>query len=174
MKKGFTIVETLVAIAVLMIAIAGPLVVASKGLTAAVYARDQVIASNLAQESMEKIRNIKDNNVANNRDWLTNLTDLNNNSCNGSSVCDASSIDANIYSPCPSNPSIGCLLYYSSSDGYHHNLTSGSATQFYRYYYIKLLTGQNDEAVVTVVVRWNNGTVSNEVSLSSELSNKTR
>lgn len=56
-NKGFTLVETLVAIAILMISIAGPLTIANKSLTAAVYARDQVEASFIAQEVVEKIKN---------------------------------------------------------------------------------------------------------------------
>jgi Tfp pilus assembly protein PilV len=52
-NSGFTIVETLVAITILMIAIAGPLTIAQKGLTASTYARDQMIASFLAQDGLE-------------------------------------------------------------------------------------------------------------------------
>ena len=60
--SGFTLVETLVAVAILMIAIAGPLTVAEKGLSASIYARDQLMASYLAQDAMEYIRNIVDTN----------------------------------------------------------------------------------------------------------------
>src|ERR1035437_7381734 len=61
-SSGFTLVETLVAIAILMIAIAGPLTVAEKGLSASIYARDQLMASYLAQDAMESIKNIVDSN----------------------------------------------------------------------------------------------------------------
>src|ERR1035437_8020416 len=61
-SSGFTLVETLVAIAILMIAIAGPLTVAEKGLSAAIYARDKLIGSYLAQDGMEAIKNIVDTN----------------------------------------------------------------------------------------------------------------
>src|ERR1035437_9310157 len=61
-SSGFTLVETLVAIAILMIAIAGPLTVAEKGLSASIYARDQLMASYLAQDAMESIKNVVDSN----------------------------------------------------------------------------------------------------------------
>ena len=64
-NTGFTLVETLVAIAILMIAIAGPLTVAEKGLSAAIYARDKLIGSYLAQDGMEAIKNIVDTNELN-------------------------------------------------------------------------------------------------------------
>jgi len=61
-KQGFTLVETLVAITILLIAIAGPLTIASKGLNGAYYARDQITAYYLAQEGIEYIRNVRDTN----------------------------------------------------------------------------------------------------------------
>ena len=60
-NKGFTIVETLVAITILMISIAGPLTIAQKSLNAANQAKDQVTASYLAQDQMELIKNARDN-----------------------------------------------------------------------------------------------------------------
>jgi prepilin-type N-terminal cleavage/methylation domain-containing protein len=59
-NKGFTLIETLVAITILMISIAGPLTIAQKSLTAATIAKDQVIASFLAQEMIEQIKNDRD------------------------------------------------------------------------------------------------------------------
>lgn len=58
-NKGFTIIETLVAITILMIAVAGPLTIAQKSLMASIYARDQIVASYLAQEVMEEYKNSK-------------------------------------------------------------------------------------------------------------------
>jgi prepilin-type N-terminal cleavage/methylation domain-containing protein len=59
-KKGFTLIETLVAITVLMLAVTGPLVISQKGLSAAGYAKDQMIAYYLAQDAMEYVRNVRD------------------------------------------------------------------------------------------------------------------
>ena len=61
--KGFTLVETLVAITLLTVAIIAPMSLATKSLSAAYYARDQVIASNLAQEAIEAVRNRRDGNI---------------------------------------------------------------------------------------------------------------
>lgn len=59
-KGGFTLIETLVAITILLIALAGPLTIAAKGLSTAYYARDQITAFYLAQEGIEYLRNIRD------------------------------------------------------------------------------------------------------------------
>jgi prepilin-type N-terminal cleavage/methylation domain-containing protein len=62
-KKGFTLIETLVAISILMIAILPPMELTMESLSAAYYARDQVTASNLAQEAIEVIRSVRDSNI---------------------------------------------------------------------------------------------------------------
>ena len=55
-KKGFTLIETLVGIAILLVAIVGPLSIAFQGVSLASLARDQIIASYLAQEGIEFVR----------------------------------------------------------------------------------------------------------------------
>jgi len=52
-KKGFTIIEALVAIVILLIAILGPLALLSSAIRESGYAKDQIIASFLAQEGVE-------------------------------------------------------------------------------------------------------------------------
>lgn len=61
--KGFTLIETLVAVSLLTVSIVAPMSLISKSLSAAYYARDQIIASHLAQEAVETVRHIRDNNV---------------------------------------------------------------------------------------------------------------
>lgn len=58
---GFTIVETLVAITILIISITGPMFIISQALKASYYARDQITAFYLAQEAIEYLRNSRDN-----------------------------------------------------------------------------------------------------------------
>lgn len=57
---GFTLIESLVAIAILSIAVAGPLVTASRALVATEIAQDQFTASYLAQEGIEYVRALRD------------------------------------------------------------------------------------------------------------------
>ena len=58
--KGFTLVESLVAITILLLVIMGPMTVAQKGIQSSYYASDQITAVFLAQEAMEDIRRIRD------------------------------------------------------------------------------------------------------------------
>lgn len=58
-----TLVETLVAVSILSVAIVAPMSLTMQSLAAAYYARDQVIASNLAQEAVEAVRAVRDANI---------------------------------------------------------------------------------------------------------------
>ena len=59
-RSGFTLIETLVAVTILVLAVAGPLTVASRVLIAAQNSKDQLIASYLAQEGIEYVRAMRD------------------------------------------------------------------------------------------------------------------
>lgn len=54
--RGFTLLETMVAIAVLLIAVVAPISLIGDALHKLYYAKDEIIAINLAQEGIEVIR----------------------------------------------------------------------------------------------------------------------
>ena len=60
---GFTIIEALVAIAILLLSITTPLTIAEKGLAAAEASRHEITAFYLAQEAIEYVRNARDANA---------------------------------------------------------------------------------------------------------------
>ncbi|MFC1720713.1 prepilin-type N-terminal cleavage/methylation domain-containing protein [Patescibacteria group bacterium] len=72
-STGFTMIETLVAIAVLLLSIAGPLTIASRGIVSAAFARDQITAFHLAREAVELVRNQRDTNTITNSNWTNGL-----------------------------------------------------------------------------------------------------
>jgi prepilin-type N-terminal cleavage/methylation domain-containing protein len=59
-KTGFTLLETLVAVGILSIGIAGPIYAASQGLISARNSANRLTASYLAQEGIEAIRQARD------------------------------------------------------------------------------------------------------------------
>lgn len=59
-EEGFTLVETLIAVVVLIVAVVTPLSIASQAILYSATARDQIVASNLAQEAIDFIRNERD------------------------------------------------------------------------------------------------------------------
>jgi len=71
--RGFTLVESLVAIAIVALSISGPLWAAGNSLRAAQVAQDQLTASSLSQEAVEYVRAIRDDDYLNayNKDKTT-------------------------------------------------------------------------------------------------------
>ena len=60
---GFTLIETLAAVTLLVVALVSPMLLTERSLTSAYYARDQITASYLAQEAIEAVRQIRDGNI---------------------------------------------------------------------------------------------------------------
>ena len=79
--SGFTLVETLVAVAILATSIVGPFVAIQTALKASFSARDQLVATMLAQEGIEYVRGVRDSNYLYNiknptlppRSWLSGV-----------------------------------------------------------------------------------------------------
>lgn len=59
--KGFTLIEALVAIAIITIAVSAPLYTASRSALTAANSENQLVASYLAQEGIEYVRMMRDN-----------------------------------------------------------------------------------------------------------------
>lgn len=69
-QRGFTLIETLVAVMILASSIAGPLSIASRSLSNSLVAKDQIIAFFLAQDAVEYVRFVRDSNRLKGADWL--------------------------------------------------------------------------------------------------------
>lgn len=175
-NKGFTIIETLVAVAILMISVAGPLTVAQKGLNGAIYAKDQVIANYLAQDAMEEIKNLRDNYMlandnANIKTWMNDAQSgsAGLSSCRETSRC---SIDTSKNIPsialCTSNcNSSSAFPIYDNGSSLTHDSTNANITKFSRSIYFENI--KDDTVTAVVSVSWNNGTIDNLVKLESDL-----
>lgn len=164
-KKGFTLIETLVAITVLMLAVTGPLVISQKGLSAAGYAKDQMIAYYLAQDAMEYVRNVRDTNIVRGvvgigEDWLSAvsvgsaLSSCNNENCTIDTVP--------LSGVSPSGCSLLVCPLKKNDRGnfeFQYGHGSGVSTQFSRTVKIEKPVGgglvlDDAEAKVTVTVSW--------------------
>jgi len=126
-KQGFTLIETMVAISVLLIAVVAPMTLAQDGITAARLAQDQIVAFYMAQEGVELVRNIRDENKLAGIDQLSgNLVackaDPNNVNDRGCYI-DATQISGGSFlvNDCASS---GCPIMRSNDDIYTYRSTS--------------------------------------------------
>jgi hypothetical protein len=141
-NKGFTLIETFVAITVLLTAIAGPLTIASKGLSSALIARDQMTAFYLGQDAVEYIRHYKDTNSLQGESWLSGLEACTNQLCRVDTKEDEMT---SCGATCP-------RLRYNPSNGFF-SYGLGDETNFTRE--VKITPASEDyEALIEVTVRW--------------------
>lgn len=160
-KKGFTFIEALVAISILLVSISAPLTIASRSLSSAYFARDQIIAFYLAQDAVEYVRNKRDGNFLTNSSWLLGFPDVNNLSFTVDTINDGMAL-------CPVG---GCdpLDHNSSTGFYSYNDPGGSTSRFTRTVSINSITA--DEIVITVTISWETGLLDRSFSIKENIFN---
>jgi Tfp pilus assembly protein PilV len=162
-KTGFTLVEALVAVSILMVAVVSPMSIAQRGLTSAIYSKDQMTASFLVQDALEFIKNRRDQVGLSNQqntnsvigDWL-NLDAVLKNCIN--MVCDvdtANSITVNgTIPPLKMVKNNDVFMYYGHPND---NSIDSRFTRTITITWPAVAGGNTDEALVDVKVSWDGG-----------------
>jgi prepilin-type N-terminal cleavage/methylation domain-containing protein len=160
-KRGFTLIETLVAVSLLVIAIVAPMSLVSQALTTAYYARDQVAAYSLAQEGIEAVRAVRDGNILSNATAGTSYGLL-----DGIPIGQFFTVDATVSGGAGLTPCGGtCAFLKVDPQGvlYGHDATWTTLTKFRRTAYAQYagpagINSGHDEIRVTVTVSWETAT----------------
>lgn len=159
LHKGFTLVETLVALTILIISVTGALVSVQNGLFATSLAKDNVTAYYLATEAIEQIRNMRDQNGIEGQNWLTGIAQNISDPCGQSGVsCIVDGINSKLYSCGGGWGTCEHLLQAPSSDQLSnaYGYTSGwQPSKFDREVQITKLNSH--EVAVEVRITWNKG-----------------
>lgn len=166
-KRGFTLVETLVALTVLTVGISASLTLISHSLKTASYYQNQTTAFYLAVEGIEFIRNWRDNNFIQGMSWLQ---DLNNCiSSNGCYATPAPDIGQPYISACaPNCPN----LKYSVSRNLYNYSPSSIDTAFSRKITISNASSfGNDEREVISKITWQDRFGSQSIELKTHIFN---
>ena len=168
-NKGFTLIETLVAITVLLLSVSAPLSIAAKALFSAYYARDQITAYYLADEAIEYVKNARDTTFLNDvfgntgqNAWLGglgNCIDQGNGSFNGCYFEATQAFSSqSALSSCPSEGDGGCPKLRFCTDTKLWGHTAGcTESKFSRK--VEVIpqlnnTTPNDEAIIRVTIEW--------------------
>lgn len=166
--KGFTLIETLVAITILTIAVAAPLTLAAQSLMAAFNSRDQVTAFHLAQEAVETVRAQRDHNLlevvhGNNINWLTGLTVELTGDPNKPFMVDSISTGTN-FALCSGAAGSTCenLQFDKSVTGFYGHIFGGNnfnnVSRFKRFVRItEVPNTAGEEVTVRAEVQWRSG-----------------
>ena len=151
--KGFTLLETIVAIGVIVIGLISALTLITTSLFYVSNIQDRLVATNLVAEGLEVARNIRDNN------WLQNLS-WNNGLASSDYQASYNSVSLSPYS---GNP-----LLFDSSTGLY-NYTSGSATAYVRKISIANLSSYEIRIISTVT--WQRRSITYSSSAEDHLFN---
>lgn len=152
--RGFSLLETTVAIAILIVAILGPLSVATYSLSRAGLSENEIIAYNLAEEALEFVINTRDSNVFAGNNWLSGLDD-GGNQCDGFDGCyiDVTNT-ADPVKDCTGSCS-GDLIRRNATSGLYTHNAADTATIFKRRIFLRDNNLQNnDERIVEVRITW--------------------
>lgn len=178
LNRGFTLVETLVAISILSISILGTFTAVQRGLATSTFAKDQVTAFYLIQEAIEGVRNIRDTNGLESIYsqsiggaevyWLQGLYGPGG-ACDNGKIC---SIDTSVYpttvSYCGTNEASCPVISQNSSTGLYGYTNGWTPTKFKRS--VSLQQVSADETIIVVTVSWT-GTFSKSITVKQELFN---
>lgn len=163
-NKGFTLVETLVAISVLLTTLVGPITIASRSLNASFFLREQMVSVYLAQEGIESVLLLRDESALAAEDgilgdddawqWFINL----DSSCKGmTGTTNGCGIDENLDIVDCGISGANCILKINdlsgSEDSFYTHLGSGGSTQFTRKIFLNE-TISEEEAQVVIEVSW--------------------
>lgn len=166
-RPAFTLIETFVAISILMITLVGPLTLAAQSLKTAYYARDEITAYYLAQEGIELVRGIRDQNYINGQSWLTGLD-----TCEGTGKNCEEDFPHNDVRACGGGGQPACGPLAVDQNGLYEFDFSGTPSPFTRLLNIVPVANNSaNEVTVTVTVSWVSVGITQSINLSENLFN---
>jgi Tfp pilus assembly protein PilV len=181
--RGFTLVETLIAVTILITAVTGPLSIASRGLSTALTAKDQVTAYYLAQDAMEFIRFARDTNRLEGGDWITGAGSLDSSkiinltNCTNANGCSVDSAAGTTPVSCSTASCTQGNIRYNTTTRLYSNSGGSALTgiNFNRVVKITTPNPPNDgakERTVNVTVSWSDtGGITRSVNIIENIFN---
>jgi len=169
-SSGFTLIETMVAISIMLLAITSPLILAKQGMVSARQARNSITAFYMAQDAIEYVRNVRDPNLLSGGAWLNYLGPCLDDICQVDTLYNNASDGTDFLLAFDSCDSInGCPVINKKTDingdfDYYLYNDSYPSSGFTRNVTIITTGGEPEEVKVEVEITWDNGRRSFSVS----------
>ncbi|MDQ5948902.1 MAG: hypothetical protein QG589_27 [Patescibacteria group bacterium] len=177
-RRGFTLVETMVAISILSISILGIFTAVQNGLATSGLAKDQITAFYLVQESMEYIRNMRDENGLKSLNeqalgrapvaWLSGIANISSDPCYPGNTCTVDSSNSQLtrcsggFGTCPFLLQDTNTLFFGYTSGW-------TQTKFKRE--IQIQSVNANEIIIVVQISWTSGVFSRTIQVKQSLYN---
>ena len=183
-KRGFTLLETLVAISILVFAITATFTAAQSSLSVSIDSRDRITAYYLAQEAVELVRNVRDENSLYNyqnpstpRHWLFGLSEAQSDPCySGSLGAKKCFVDAltKVFDDCDTPTTCPKLRQDTNTASvtyglYGHSNSSWPESMYKRE--IAFTEISSTEILLTVTMTWNKGPLTRTFQAKETLRN---
>ena len=168
-NKGFTIIESLVAIAILVAVITGATSAVQSSISSYIFSKDQIVAFYLAQEGFEQVRNMRDENRLNNRNWLTGIAANSSDPCYFGNACTVDPVVSAVPSRCTGGIGNCPVLRQDSTTGFYGYNAAWPVTIFRREIILSSLN--SEEVAITVTVNWSKGSVNRQFKARDNLLN---
>lgn len=166
LNKGFTIIESLVAITILVTVITGAMTAVQTGISSYTFSKNQIIANYLAQEGFEQLRYIRDTNALNNLPWLTSIAADADDPCYFGETCTVSPLETTEAIRC-SAPGSCPVIREDPVNGFHGYNAAWAATPFRREIVLSSING--NEIAATVTIYWTKGSVTREFKVRENI-----
>lgn len=161
-NRGFTLIETLIAIVIFSISLVSLMAVASQGIRSSRNAKESLMAQYFAQEGVEYVRNLRDASFLS-LEGISTWTDVFTGCIDTATPCAVDLLTDDLVS-C-SVDSICDIRKV--GDQYLQNTSSGTDTGFDREIYISEI--ESGEVEVRAIVTWSDGRLEREVVIREYL-----
>lgn len=166
--RGFTLVEALVSISILVMAVTGAFTAAQSGISSSIFSKNQIIAFYLAGEGVEQIRNMRDENGLKGNNWLSGIAGIGAGyPCDDGKVCQVDALttekkrcDSDV---CPN------LRLDPIHGFYGYSISYASTTIFNRQIRMKRIN--DDEWQISVIVDWSNKGITRKFEIRENIMN---
>jgi len=150
--RGFTLIETMVAISILLMSMTSPIIIAKQGMVSARQARNSITAFYMAQDAIEYIKNVRDSNFLNGQSWLTNFGPCIDNFCQVDTLDDDFTTAFSSCDAINGCPVINKLTDINGNFTFYDYNTDYPSSGFVRN--VKIVTINSDEVRVEVKILW--------------------
>ncbi len=166
--KGFTLIETLVALTILIVVINASFGAAQYGISLSTFSKNQIIGFYLASEGVEQIRNMRDENGLKGQSWLTGFAANPSDPCYFGKTCIIDAVN-NTISACSGDFGSCPVLKEDTITGFYGYTSSWADTNFRRE--IQLKSINSNEISITVKMSWPQGVLTRSFQVRENILN---